>query len=535
MAYQVLHEDDQKFHVKHPDGSEFKVAKKGLSPTALKKIQSMKVQKFADGGTALKADEAFSIPTDQSGQPTNIVANAPTATPPIDWDVLNQQQQAANAFTGDLGSPITARTVNLGATPQAAPADQQPQPIQDQSVSSQAPQASQPVSTATNMGAGMPTTADLNKLTNQIGGAEIGSGNALAKGYNQQADIYQQQVEQQQAAATDFQNRLAKLDGEHQQLVQAVQDGHVDPNRLYKNMSTGSKIGSAISLILGGMGGGASGHNAAMDVMQNAINRDIESQKVDLGKTQTLLGENLKQYGNLYAAEAATRLQSAAIIQGQMNKIAAQTNSPMAQLAAQKAAAQIKLSVFPLQQQLAQHQMAMSMLNQSNNTQDPASRIRALSMAGVMSDKDKEQALKELGSASELEKLRAGVEGSAKDIQTRVLNGTFNQSARDSDKNTYGGILAKLAEGRFNLDESKQQMDALLPNGSDLLHPGNAALKAQHRQEFFDSLKTTPTLDQYQIKVPSVAGSNPLEGKISVNKNTGQRLIMKNGSWVPYK
>ena len=56
----------------------------------------------------------------------------------------------------------------------------------------------------------------------------------------------------------------------------------IDPDRFWNDKSTGQKVMATIGLILGGIGSGLTGQpNAALQVLQNQIDKDIESQKLN--------------------------------------------------------------------------------------------------------------------------------------------------------------------------------------------------------------------------------------------------------------
>lgn len=70
--------------------------------------------------------------------------------------------------------------------------------------------------------------------------------------------------------------------------VKAMKD--IDPQRYLRDMPGGQRISTAIGLILGGIGGGLTHQeNPAMRLLMNAIDKDVDSQKTNLGKQNDIL------------------------------------------------------------------------------------------------------------------------------------------------------------------------------------------------------------------------------------------------------
>jgi hypothetical protein len=98
--------------------------------------------------------------------------------------------------------------------------------------------------------------------------------------------------------------------------------------------------------------------NRALGIIQDAVNKDIDSQKADLGKKQNMLSINMAKYNNLQDAAAATKAQLLSITQAQINQSAAKMGSKQALAAAQVANAQIDLQKAQLINQISTSQVA---------------------------------------------------------------------------------------------------------------------------------------------------------------------------------
>lgn len=181
---------------------------------------------------------------------------------------------------------------------------------------------------------------------------------------------------------------LQKMDAQAQQRAQAsradldgmqksIMDTKIDPNRFWNNLDTGQRVQAGIALALGGLAQGVSGgkvSNAAADTIQNSISRDIDSQKVDLGKKQTVYGNMLEKYKDDRAADLATRSNAISVAQNQVQSILAKAQSPIA-------IANGKILMGQLDQTRAglntEFGMRMYQLQQKSNLQGGASGINA--------------------------------------------------------------------------------------------------------------------------------------------------------------
>lgn len=72
------------------------------------------------------------------------------------------------------------------------------------------------------------------------------------------------------------------------QATKAAADARIDPGHYFADKSLGTRIGVALAVAIGGAGAAAAGQktNPAMDALMNAIDRDVEAQKVNLSAKQ---------------------------------------------------------------------------------------------------------------------------------------------------------------------------------------------------------------------------------------------------------
>lgn len=456
---------------------------------------SLEVEPMARGGMAQsnpKLEESKKVPPKMYADGGDVQADKPPVTinigqqPQIPANMINPQagQQAAAQMQQSNPQQMTAEqqaASNPGAQPYGVPAGGQ-DAVSAQAPQAQATQASQEASTISQLPqaqgqASVPPSQSLEDLPGGINGpmglmsaigkTEAGiTGEAAAQGAlgNQQAGIEQGATQQQQNLAAQFQQNLHTIMGERQDLQHDLANAHIDANRYVNSMSTGQHIMTGIGLILGGIGG--SGHgNVVMDALQRNIDRDIDSQRADLGKKENLLSLNMQKEGNLRSAMELTRIQTNDMVAHQMQAAAARAQSPLAQANAQKAIGALELQNGLTMQQYAARKSLMQ--PGSPLQQDPAQYIRF-----VVPKEEQPAAFKELqelkGTANYRDKALQAFDQAAK-LQTlgNKIGSPFQTSSRISaivDPIVAG--LSKETAGRFTESDSKA-LAPLFPHLTD--------------------------------------------------------------------
>lgn len=117
-----------------------------------------------------------------------------------------------------------------------------------------------------------------------------------------------------QATQKEASARLAATEQEIHGDVEALSAMKIDRNRLYKNMSTPRKLLAGASLFLGGFLEPQTGKNAALEIINRAIDQDLQTQMADrdnarevIGQKTSLYGLMRQRYGDDIAAMHATR------------------------------------------------------------------------------------------------------------------------------------------------------------------------------------------------------------------------------------
>ena len=457
--FSLLKEDYDSYHVGHPHGKAITVPKKGLSDKAQKLIEKLKKhQNFADG-TPDAPIEVEAIPQADQAQET-------------DQEVEQDVEQAPEQ-------------VSLAAETAARP---------------QAPVAMQPDITAKY------GTAPLTQAMQTIqAGAQ-----AEAQVGKTEADTYKQAADQIAQIQNDFNVRRQEYMNKNAQFENALLSQKIDPDRYWKNMDTGAKITSAIALALGGIGAGLTrGPNYALDQVNRAVNNDIASQMNDQSKTMNLWKMNREALGDDQAATLATQNNLLSV---------AKVKAMQAQALAQGAIAKAKVAPLILQigQQIQQNDAMRALLKMG---QMPASGTApgaaipgepAALVENFIQDKDtKKEALKELGSLQEARELKKGLLQSYNDLNSKLFAGQLSPYDRASAINAWAGKIAKITEGRFNLEEAKLQMNALMPQAGE--SEQTRANKLSRLNQFANNLVQTPTLNGTMLPIKQFRKTN-LEG-----------------------
>lgn len=435
--FKKAHEDHKSATLAHPNGHKIVIAKASLNPKLKKQLAGLP-QHFDDGGMAQPQE----IPID-----TN-------PSPPSEEDLASSFQQAQP----QMQAPDQPAAV---PQPEASPA--------------RAPAAD-------NVAA--PTVPPVG--TNISGGLEkyekgLQSGYEAAK---QQGQLEQQAVQsnaaERQNLLNTYNEKSKDIDTDIANTLSDIKNGHIDPNHYISNLSTAGKISTAIGLILGGIGGGLTHQeNPAMKFLNDQIGRDIESQKADLGKKETLLSAYYHKFGNLRDATTMTQSVLAANQIDKMKDIAAKTAEPAAKARLLEAAGQIEMQYGPQLQQMKIRQSLQDALQKGGSNIDPAQLVPHL----VPADHQK-QAFSEIERAQDTKRMSGAILKSFDDatkentilktgagfLRTpgsvyalhqamqptfKDLEGTVRQAAMD---NTFKNITPAPGDSQHTIDTKKQAL-----------------------------------------------------------------------------
>lgn len=209
-----------------------------------------------------------------------------------------QEQAAANSVAATTAPPVPAQTM---------PAPAMPMP---QQAMQQAPQASAgmvPMQSTVSRNVIDPAAltkidtanAAVNNALQSKAEADIAANTAVAQEQRMRAAIMEQQANESAAImAKRQQEAKLKTDAVAQAATELGLKRKINPNRYMANAGVGGQIMAAIARGLGAFGAAIThSPNYAADMIDRAINADIEAQRVDL----ETLGEKVKLAQNDYA------------------------------------------------------------------------------------------------------------------------------------------------------------------------------------------------------------------------------------------
>ncbi len=424
--FHILKSDGDEIHVKHPQGKTIIVKKSGLNKQSLKALEKM--PKYADGG---EVSDNFADPELNITPPEGMMFD-PISKQYMDQPIIpTGRDAAAKYFQNDQSAE------------QPNPPEVTNNPVVGQAVSGDASAAVQPkleLSPKTlpeTVASNIPdATGVLNQKQNSVIGAL-----EEQKGYQQQ--LGQAQAGQAQAEekaidkvqkAVDLMQTQQEIVNQYKQKDDAFQNmlaqKNIDPNRYYKNLGTGQKVMQGIALVLGGIGAGLTGQsNAALGIIKDKIDQDIESQKNDQSKTMNLWKMNREQLGNDLAANLATQNQMYTGLKYQLAKAAAGAQSKEALARNGMAASEIDQKIAQNRQQISMIQIGLGKAGPQAQGADPS-----ILVAQLVPPDRQAQAFKEIEAA---QKTRISAPG--------ILD-AFDKAAKDV-RITAGGKLKNYVPG----------------------------------------------------------------------------------------
>lgn len=467
-------------------------------------------KKMADGG-----EVADTQPMDSQQKQAPVVVNVQQPAAP-EQKAPEEQGGIAKAL-GALGSMIMGvkKPDGEAAMPQQSPEPASLAPQQEAMAGQQQMQQQQspqdPYGTAATQGAFQ------QGLQSQKQGLQ---GQAAAS--SNEAQLRQQALEEQQAKQEDLmasnQKHIDALNTERQGFMDAVKDQKIDPNRYLANRTVPQRIGNAIGLLLGGMGAGLlHQENPAMKFIQNQIDRDIESQKAELGKKENLLSNNLKQFGNQKDAFDMTRIQMNDMTANQLQQAAAKSGSQQAQAIAQQKLGELYSQNAQLVGNMA---MRRTLLGGAAKGQiDPSKMLMAVD------PKDKESARKELKEYSETAAFRDNILSTFDQLAkidtvgNRAAHAGFTPPQVAALRDPLIAQLSKGLAGRFSEADAKMIAPLLSLQGND---EKSVAVKRQQLDKLTsEKLHPTsfPTLQEYNFPLSSISRYTA-SGEDNIKKNT---------------
>jgi hypothetical protein len=180
----------------------------------------------------------------------------------------------------------------------------------------------------------------------------------LLEAQQREMDRIESQRKQQE---DEHKKAYEEVENEYKQITEEVGSKGIDQGRLWANMSTGNKILFSLATIIGGGLAGMRGEKfGAADILSNAIDRDIESQKQDIqnlkdkaGAKKSLMSEMYQKFGDINKAADYTKLAMLQSTRNQLDILAAKAGSQTAIEKANLQAAQLDEQINMQKQKIA--------------------------------------------------------------------------------------------------------------------------------------------------------------------------------------
>lgn len=321
-----------------------------------------------------------------------------------------------------------------------------------------------------------------------------------AQGLGQQgqaeAQAAQATQENLQNLETDYHSHAQVLDTERQGLMQDLQNKHIDPSRLVGKQDTMQKVSTAIGLILGGIGGGLTGQeNPALKYLSQQIDNDIQAQKAELGKSESLLNANLRQFGNLHDATQMTRAMQMDMAGLRLKQAAAQAQDPLAKARALQAAGKLDMDSAAITSQLA---MKKTMLGGMQSGRVSPEAVVNLAVP----QEQRKEAVEELKTAQEMSKLRENTLQAFDKVNAMSLGGALSPSQKAALVGPIIADISKRTAGRFTEQDAKL-LESLFPKSGSVKTEARQVMRSQLNKLFTDRMNF-PILKLYGIAPPTI-------------------------------
>jgi hypothetical protein len=178
----------------------------------------------------------------------------------------------------------------------------------------------------------MPQKSDNDLMFEKMGGrlaAPIQNVSDAQRQYDMKVALAQNEADVRQQ---EMNNYIKIAD---QEAMDFSEKNRIDPNRYWSKMDTGNKIQAALAIALGGIGAGlmGGGKNYALEIINKAIDQDIDAQKEDRNSFYNVMLNKHKRHETALSVAKADALQK---VQNALNAFNVQTKSAEAQQASAK-------------------------------------------------------------------------------------------------------------------------------------------------------------------------------------------------------
>lgn len=497
--YKLAKEDDKTYHVQHPDGSTFQVAKSAIPKRLHDQIKALPM---ADGGQVKKDD----VPEPNKKNAKEMQQGATSGGPTLSQAWSNLKSGIQGYYDGGkFGDPEEEKPVT--EEPVKAPynvGDTIVSPLLQQATSSPGVPALAEVG-------GTPATSPPGQITpgplpvagpptmeqSLLGSSAALPGGAMGKGFEDtaqsivtrtKANMGQAQEEQKNqadltnklaAAHVDAVNRTTTAQADYDQTYKDIGDGKIHPNNVWATGDIGNKIAAGLSIALGSIGGAMTGKggNVALDIINKSIDQDIDIQKQNLATKHGLLAENIRRLGDARQGELYTRMQLTAASAAKTAEIAAKYGTPQALAAAQAQIGALNQQGYLYAQQQAMLGAQNQLYNPNSNgftSETLPAHIRQQLGGKLVEINGKPWVAKNEKMGDELNKAQAEIDPIDKGVQAlNHLMATPNSLEKFEEAKAHIADLSRriahYSGDRFT-DTQKEAIQAELSNPGDILN-----------------------------------------------------------------
>lgn len=376
--------------------------------------------------------------------------------------------------------------------------------------------------------------------------ALLGGTQAEAQAGAQTASAYNKMVKQMESMKTpeQYQQQYKAADDK---LAESFRDTTINPDRYWHNKSTGAKIQAGIGMILGGLGSGMTGGpNLAVEAINKAIERDMDSQRLDQSKNLNLWKMNREGTQNDISANLTTQNQMLNIVRAKVLQYAAQASGA-------EAKAKLAPMIAEIDQRMGVNNFHKSMLSASNNTMGGGIASDPAMMIDIVPEKDRAAVSKEISEAKNYVQARDHVLSTFEQI--KKINTVANraksplQTSRQVDalRNVAAMSLAKMSGSGQLSDEERKVVEAAYTGVGDSAETD--AVKLENIKSIMDQKKpqsplfksaTGIDLDKFQSTNPAMADPLAREREAQIlyalqNANNPDPAVQQRVSYVRQK
>lgn len=191
---------------------------------------------------------------------------------------------------------------------------------QAQTAQAPAPKPDKPFSPS----GGPNTQSQLDKAIQEQKDAELAKAGIAGKLADDSMRIQQAAESRRVELSKYYDEQWKQNEARSKQLADSIAAAQIDPNRLWSRAGTGGQIMAGIGMILGGIGSGMTmgrQQNMAADVINKAIDRDMDAQKLELGKKENLLSHYMQQGHSLQQARSMATADLMDAARGQLQMV----------------------------------------------------------------------------------------------------------------------------------------------------------------------------------------------------------------------